>query len=373
MTALQEATTTSGSAAAEATAGALADRLFTAGVGAVELLTTTVGVSLGLYRALHDHGPVTYPELAATAGIAERYAREWLEQQATADFITVDDPTAPAAERRYSLPPGAEQVLLEEENLAFLAPMGDFVVSFCDVFPELLTAYRTGAGVPYEHYGKTFRDAQAAFNRPAYVNLLVGDWLANGAPDVHARLSEPNAAVADIGCGLGWSTIAIARGYPNASVIGLDADTASIADARANAASVGLADRARFDVHDAASGSDESTYDVAFVMEALHDMSRPVEALSAIRAMLKPDGVLIVMDERVADAFAGPGDVVERFMFGASVLHCLPVGLAEQPSAGTGTVMRTETVRQYAAEAGYSAVDVLPIEHDFFRFYRLTP
>jgi hypothetical protein len=100
-------------------------------------------------------------------------------------------------------------------------------------------------------------------------------------------------------------------------------------------------------------------------------MSRPVEVLRALRALAAEDGAVVVMDERVADTFTAPGDEVERLMYTYSVLCCLPVGLADQPSAGTGTVMRVGTVRRYVAEAGFAEVEVLPIEHEIFRFYRL--
>jgi hypothetical protein len=80
-----------------------------------------------------------------------------------------------------------------------------------------------------------------------------------------------------------------------------------------------------------------------------------------------------VADERVADRFTAPGDELERMMYGWSVVHCLPAQLAEQPSAATGTVMRADTVRQFAALAGFSGVEVLPVENDFFRLYRLHP
>ncbi len=101
-------------------------------------------------------------------------------------------------------------------------------------------------------------------------------------------------------------------------------------------------------------------------------MSRPVEALRAMRGLVGESGVVLVVDERVRESFAAPADEIERLMYGFSVLHCLPVGMAEQPSAGTGTVMRPATLRRYALEAGFSDAEILPIEHDLWRFYRLV-
>jgi hypothetical protein len=154
-------------------------------------------------------------------------------------------------------------------------------------------------------------------------------------------------------------------------VDGYDLDEASIELARANAAETEVADRVTFHVRDAGDPELAGSYQLVTVFEALHDMSQPVEALRALRGLVADDGAVIVMDERVADTFTAPGDEVERLMYTYSVLCCLPVGLADTPSAGTGTVMRADTMRRYASEAGFADVEVLPIEHEVFRFYRL--
>ena len=110
---------------------------------------------------------------------------------------------------------------------------------------------------------------------------------------------------------------------------------------------------------------------MAIIIEAVHDMSNPVPVLSAVREALADGGSLVVVDERVAETFSAPGDELERFMYGWSLTTCLPDGRSRQPSVATGTVMRPETLRRYAAEAGFASVEILPVENDFFRFYRL--
>ena len=206
-----------------------------------------------------------------------------------------------------------------------------------------------------------------------FVNQLPVDWLP-AIPELHARLQAgPPARVADIGCGAGWSSIAIARAYPNVRVDGFDLDAPSIAMARANAAAAGIDDRVSFQARDAGDPPLAGRYDLVTAFECIHDLPRPVAVLATARRLLAEDGAMLVADERVAEAFAAPGDDIERLCYGFSVLCCLPAGMAEQPSAATGTVMRPDTLRRYAAEAGFRAVDVLPIEHDFFRFYLLTP
>jgi len=237
---------------------------------------------------------------------------------------------------------------------------------------QLLEAYRTGQGVPYEAYGEDTREGIGALNRPMFVNQLA-DWLA-AIPEVDGRLrAQPAARVADIACGTGWSSIAIARAYPDVTVDGFDLDAASIATARQNIAATDLADRVHPAVRDAADPDLSGRYDLVTIFEALHDMDYPVQALQTARRLLTDGGCVVIGDERVAERFAAPGDELERFNYGWSVLHCLPVGMTHADSAGTGTAIRPDTVRAYAAEAGFRRVDVLPIEHDFWRFYRLVP
>jgi 2-polyprenyl-3-methyl-5-hydroxy-6-metoxy-1,4-benzoquinol methylase len=154
-------------------------------------------------------------------------------------------------------------------------------------------------------------------------------------------------------------------------VIGVDLDAPSIETARVHAKEAGVEDRATFVYGDAADPAFANRFDAVFILEAVHDLSRPVDVLRSLRDAAKADGTVVVMDERVADEFGAVGDPVERFMYACSVLHCLAAGMAEQPTAATGTVMRTSTLESYATEAGFQRFAVLPIEHDFFRFYRL--
>jgi SAM-dependent methyltransferase len=167
--------------------------------------------------------------------------------------------------------------------------------------------------------------------------------------------------------------VAVARAFLGAHVDGLDADPASVADARRLALDAGLDGRVWFIEADAGGLPEHGRYDLVLILEALHDMARPLDALRAARAALVPGGAVLVVDERVADAFTAPGDEVERMMYGWSVTHCLPTQLVEEPSAALGTVMRAGTVRELAADAGFSRADVLPVENDFFRLDRLKP
>jgi SAM-dependent methyltransferase len=360
----------------EAAVGAFAERIVMAGIGAFEMMTVELGMRLGLYEAL-AHGDATPPELADRAGIDARYAREWLEQQATAGIVTVTaDPLDGDPDRRtFALPIEVQACLLDPDSLACVAPIATFATAGPLVLDDVVEAYRTGGGLSFGAYGPWIRRAQEAFNRPQFVNLLVSDWLP-ALPDV-VRTLEAGGRVADIGCGTGWSSLCIARGFPRTTVVGLDSDEASIADARARAEAHGMADRVRFVAQrssDPTDDADAGTYDLVCCFEALHDMAHPVEALTEMRRLAGADGAVLIVDERVADALtpADP-DPMQRLFYAASVVHCLPVGRSEEGSAATGAVMRTATLERYAAAAGFTSVEVLPVEHDAYRLYRLHP
>jgi SAM-dependent methyltransferase len=351
---------------------ALAERLFAATVGFLEVASVHLGGRLGLYRALADDGDATAGELAERAGTAERYVREWLEQQAIAGFLTVNDSSRDASERRYRLPDAHRPVLVDEDDLNYLTPLAGIAVDVLRPLEQLLDAYHSGAGVPFEAYGTDLVDAIGAINRPQFVHL-VADWLA-AVPEIDTRLrATPSARVADIAAGTGRSSIAIATAYPAVAVDAIDVDATSIERASANIAAAGLDGRVMPVLRDASDPDLGGPYDLITIFEALHDMNHPVQALRAARASLADGGSVLVADERVAERFAPHGDEIERLNYGFSILHCLAVGLLDPDSAGTGTVLRPDTVRAYATDAGFSGVEVLPIDHDFWRFYRLIP
>ena len=156
------------------------------------------------------------------------------------------------------------------------------------------------------------------------------------------------------------------------TVDAIDEDAASIDAARANVDAAGVSDRVLPTVQDARHPQLSDRYDLVTIFEALHDMNHPVEALRAARRLLAEGRSVLVADERVAERFGPRGDEIERLNYGWSILHCLAVGMMDAESAGTGTVIRPDTVRAYAAEAGFARVDMLPIEHDSWRYYRLV-
>jgi 2-polyprenyl-3-methyl-5-hydroxy-6-metoxy-1,4-benzoquinol methylase len=352
----------------EVSADQFAEHLFASALGTIEMLSVYLGDELGWYDALAA-SPSTAKQLAAATSTQERYAREWLEQQAVCGIL-VTDPSAAADDRVYSLTPASREVLTDSTSLAYMAPVARAFASAAVQLPSLLTAYRDGGGVSWDQLGDGMRSAQAAMNRQWFEQEL-GHSL-EGVGDLHRVLSRPGARIADVGFGFGWSTIALARAYPEARLDGFDVDAPSVEAARRNAADAGVADRVTFNLAGGDTLAAAGPFDAVFAFECIHDMPQPVDVLAAMRSAVKPDGAVVVMDEAVAPEFTAPGDELERVMYGFSLLVCLPDGMSSQPSVGTGTVMRPSTLEGYAREAGFSGVDILPIEDfAFFRFYRL--
>ena len=351
-------------------AAALAERLFHDVVGALELFTLYLGERLGLYRALARDGPATSSELAGRTGTAERYVREWLENHAASGLLEVDDPAAGPLARRYRLPPAHVPVLADPDDVRYRAFSGVEIVRAGRWLPQLVEAFRTGGAPPPLPWAP---EGRAEYNRAVFLNLLGTQWLPAIA-DVHRRLRrEPPARVADLACGAGWSSIAVAQAYPLVRVDGFDLDADVIAAARRNAAQAGVSSRVSFAVTDASGPGMSGRFDLVTIFEGLHDMSRPADALRAAHGMLGQSGSVVIADERVEDEFTPRASDLECYHYGWSVVSCLPAAMGDPRTAATGAVMRPATLRRYAREAGFRSVEVLPLETETWRFYRLTP
>jgi SAM-dependent methyltransferase len=352
------------------TADEFSERIVGAALGWFELMSIHLGDRLGWYDALVADGPLTAPDLAASTSTAPRYAREWLEQQAAYGIVDVVGPVDAAPDaRRYALRPGPAEALADRTSLAYTAPLARMLAASGMQVPALIESYRTGGGVSWEQLGVHAREAQGDMNRP---------WL-EAVPEVfarharvHERLGRPGARIADVGMGEGWSSIAIAAAYPQAQVDGIDVDRPSVEASRGHAEAAGVADRVRFHEADAAGLAAHGPFDAAVAFECVHDMPDPVAVLAAMREATEPDGVVVIMDEAVADEFSPDADDLDRLMYGYSLFICLPDGLSHRPSAGTGTVMRPSTLRRYAQEAGFADLRVLEDGFGFWRFYELT-
>jgi SAM-dependent methyltransferase len=351
---------------------ALAARLDAAIIAMFELCTVYLGERLGYYDALAD-GALTSTELAAMTGTAERFAREWLEQQTVTGLLAVEDPALGPTQRRFALPSGHTDVLVDHTSDANRAAGIRLAVGLTRPLAAVLAAHRSGGGVPLEAYGADVREAMADFSREGS-KWIIAETLPAALPDVHARLQgDPPAYVAEIGCGAGWLTTRLAQAYPAIHVDGFDLDAPSVALARQNVAAAGLTERVRILHRDAGDPELAGRYDLVVAEACLHDASQPIAVLRTMRRLAGEAGTVLVMEPKAGDRFLDPANnpEVERFHYAFSVLHCLPVGMADQPSAGTGTMMRPNILRDYAREAGFRDVEVLPVDDDWSAAFRL--
>ncbi|MEI8408547.1 MULTISPECIES: class I SAM-dependent methyltransferase [unclassified Kribbella] len=356
----------------EATAEELTGRIFLQTLATVELLNIYFGVELGLYRSLSNDGPATAAELAERTGNDVRYTQEWLAQQAVTGLLIAsgDEPST----AQFSLADGVRETLVDEISPFYAGGMSYIAPAIGRALPALVAALRTGEGVPLASYGAEAVTAQEALNRPAYENSLIDEWLPQ-VPDIQARLADTTrpARVADLGAGVGWASIRLAEAFPHIRVDAYDLDEESIARGRRYVAERGVAGQVDLEVADITKPLPRDGYDVAFFFECLHDLPQPVAALEAARRSLAPGGSVIVMEEHVADNFTAPGDEVERFMAAAGTLWCVPQGRTEAGSEVVGPLeIRPAVMRRLAETAGFTTVEILPIDHPFWRFYRLN-
>ncbi|MFE5407449.1 class I SAM-dependent methyltransferase [Microbacterium sp. NPDC056569] len=349
---------------------AFADRIMDATLGWFDLMAVHLGSQLGWYAELARTDGLTADELAGRTHTDARYAREWLEQQAASGILLADeDEDEDAATRRFRLAPGVAEVLLDRGSRQYLEPLARMGAASGMQIDALLEAYRTGGGVSWEQLGRHAREAQADMNRPWFDDLPS---LFQGIERLDTVLRRPDARIADLGFGGGWSTIALAKAYPHLRAVGFDIDEASVEAARRNAVEAGVADRVDFLLCDAALVAEHGPFDAVFAFECLHDMPHPVEVLAAARGAVGDDGMVVIMDEAAEERFAANASDLERLLYGFSLFVCLPDGRSHTPSAGTGTVMRPSTLRAYARSAGWSDIRVLVPEFGLWRFYEIV-
>jgi ubiquinone/menaquinone biosynthesis C-methylase UbiE len=304
-----------------------------------------IGHRLGLYRALAT-SPASAAELAAHTDTSPRYITEWLRGQAAGGYVEFD----PASDQ-YSM--------TEEQAFALANPDGGVYVPGAFVLalgtlkaePRITEAFRTGAGMGWhEHDDDVFTGCEQFF-RPGYIANLVPSWIP--ALDGVAAKLEAGATVADIGCGLGASTILLAQHYPNSRFTGSDYHDESIEIARKRAADAGVADRIHFETA-AADGFTGTGYDLAATFDCLHDMGDPVAAARHIRQALKPDGTWLVVEPYAADDPAANLNPVGRIYYNASTQLCVPNALSQPGGYALGAQAGEAAIRRLTADAGFT-------------------
>jgi precorrin-6B methylase 2 len=352
----------------------LATRISEQFTGAVEVLTIELGRRLGLYDIVAT-GPLSADTLAAKAGIARRYAQEWLDQQAAAGFVDVVETDFATGERTFVLSPAHVAVLADHDSLAFVGALGSLLLGVAQTLPAVAEAYASQTGVDYAEFGDELRFGLSATNKPAYIHLA-RSWVE--AAGLAGRLDSADnggGVIVDAGCGEGWSSIALATAFPHARVVAIDLDEESAEIARRHVETAGLAERVQVlhgNAADTALLREVAGEEVVLVaaFEALHDMGEPVAALTGFHELLSEGGAVLVADHVQEDAMPSPAERVERSQYAMSVLHCLPATWAESHRVVNGTVLRVGTLQRWVREAGFGGVEHLAgLEHPMWRFF----
>ncbi len=322
-------------------ARAVAD--LSAGYGGVMV---SLGSKLGLYKAMANAGPIGSAALAARAGCAERYVREWLNAQAAGGYVEYH-----GASDTYELTPEQALVLADEDSPVFLPHAWQVPASMWFDEDKAVEAFRTGGGISWGAHDGRLYCGVAAFYRNAYRGSLVPEWLP--ALDGVVERLEAGIAVADVGCGYGHSTVLMAQAFPRSRFHGFDVHEQSIDEARRNAADEALEDRVAFDVAGAVDypGRD---YGLLCFFDCLHDMGDPVAAARHAAEVLAPDGTVMLVEPFANDRVENNLSPVARLYYAASTTLCCAHAISEGGALVLGAQAGEARLREVFRQAGFT-------------------
>jgi SAM-dependent methyltransferase len=316
---------------------------------AMSAVLTHLGDRLGLYRALGDSLPVTSAELAEKTGLAERYVREWLHNQAAAGWVTYNPDDA-----RFTLPAEHALLVADEHSPSFLLGGFDIAAAVWADEEILSDAFRTGAGIGWHQHDTRLFTGTERFFRPGYQANLISSWLP--ALDGVVQRLQQGIMVADVGCGYGAATVLLGQEYPNSTFAGFDYHDASIAAARSRAADAGVGSNVTFEV--AGAKDFPGQYDLICLFDCLHDMGDPVGAARRVRQALRPGGVLLAVEPAGADRPEDNHHPLGRLFYACSTALCTPSSLAQDGQLGLGNQAGTARLAEILSAAGFTTVRV---------------
>ena len=327
--------------------------------GAMAAGMVHVGVKTGLFRAMAGAGPMTASQVVKTSKLQARYVEEWLKGMVASGYLAYD--------------PGAQTYTLSEERAYFLASddtdhfvggLFAMVPPLMRVAPEVAKAFREGGGVPFGEFGADCVHALDLINRGQYETRFADYWM-KSLPEASAKLAAGGRAL-DVGCGSGAVVVALAKAFPKAEIVGIDPDAQSVERARANAPS-----NVRLEVSDT-SRFNSAPFDLVTLCDVLHDLAEPLKTLQEMRALLKPDGTLFIIEPRAADRLEDNCNPVAATFYGFSVFHCMTQSLA-RGGPGLGTCLGPAATEKLVRQAGYSRFQRLDIKSLTNLFYSAQP
>jgi len=307
-----------------------------------------IGDKLGLYKAMSGAGPMTSAELAKKTGTAERYVREWLASQAAGGFVTYD-----AESGKYTLPPEQALALADETSPVFLPGFFEVVAACVKDEPKITDAFRSGKGVGWHEHDHGLFAGTERFFRPNYRAHLIGEWIP-ALEGTEAKL-KAGAKVADVGCGLGTSTILMAQAYPKSSFVGFDYHDGSIKMAREAAAKAGVGDRVKFEVAKAKDYPGKGFDFVAF-FDCLHDMGDPEGAAKHVKESMAADGTWMIVEPFAHDKLEDNLNPIGRVYYAASTMLCTPASLSQEVGLALGAQAGEGRLSKILKAAGFSRV-----------------
>jgi SAM-dependent methyltransferase len=338
----------------------LTDMAASAGVQMIQ-----IGIKAGLWKAMARAGQLSPAELAARAGIATPYAREWLRHQAASGYVAYDPST-----ELFELPAASAAVLADDTQSGFVEGFAGMLAAMATDLGLVEKAFHTGQGVGWHQRSAAHWHGMDLASSADVVPALAALWIP-ALDGVQQRL-RAGASVADVGCGYGSALIALAQAFPQSRFTGFDYHDASIAHARKAAVNAGVADRVVFEVADA-SAITGGGYDLVTFIDALHDLGDPTGALRHARSVLAENGTVLLAEFAVADRLEDNFNAMGRLLYASSALVCTPNAVSQGATDPLGSAPGEARLTEVARDAGFTRVRRVPVEAPFNLLLELRP
>lgn len=344
---------------------AFAEKVYDDMAGAMAMGMAYIGVQKGLFTALSGSGPMTLDAVVAATDLQPRYVEEWLAGMTAAGYLKYDP-----QDETFTLPDEHSYLVASEGTDHYMGGLFCSAPLLLSIAPKVAEAFEKGGGVRFDEFGPECVQALDLMNAGQYEQRLVSYWLPQ-LPEVVKKL-EDGCRVLDVGCGAGRVAMTIADAFPNARVAGLDPDELSIRRARDIAETKGLGDRITFAVGTTENHDYQESFDLITAFDCVHDFAAPLKTLQEIRALLNPQGTLLIVEPHAADRLEDNIHALGAVYYGFSMFHCMTQSLANG-GVGLGTCMGPAKTQALLLEAGFSRCDQLGIRSQTHLFYAAQP